>query len=657
MKIGLIGNPNSGKTTMYNRITNSNERVGNWHGVTVDARSSLLSNKFNKTEEEIRIIDLPGCYSLNPYTSEEGVTTEFIKNEAPDVIINIIEATNLTRSLLLTVQLLQLGIPIVIGLNKGDLAVKKGVSIDPVALSEYLKCPVVLTVATGDDDKCIDSLIRECVMSYRLKRVQVAPKISGLRKVTSQADYTVNDRKIQKYIKNMIIDVEHKVLSPEVQNRQDKIDRLVTHQFFGIVIFALVMFIVFYLSQALIGPFVADWLVGVLESFQAMVGQAIEGANPFLSSLLVNGIIGGFIAVVGFLPLIMVMFFLMALMEDSGYMARVAVVMDRYFKKIGLSGKSIIPMVIGTACSIPGVMATRTIRDDKARRTTALITPFMPCGAKLPVIALFSGVFFAGNALVATSMYFLAIIVIILVAKLVRKITQDTSVSYFIIELPEYRMPSFKRATTSMFSRAKSFIIKASTIILISNVVIEILQTFTFSLTVATSADQSILAVISHPISLLMIPLGFGMWQFAAASVTGFIAKENVVGTLAVVFSISNLIDVDNFEMVAGSADSIQSVFGIGSVAGLSFLVFNLFTPPCFAAIGALRAELDSRAWLTLAIALQFLVGYTIAFIVYQLGTLLTLQTLGGGFILGLIIIFILSLIVYIIAKTKASEL
>ena len=364
-----------------------------------------------------------------------------------------------------------------------------------------------------------------------------------------------------------------------------------------------------------------------------MEGVLGEGVNPVLSALLLDGIIGGVGAVVGFLPLIMVLFFMLGLLEDSGYMARVAVIMDGYFKKIGLSGKSIIPMIVGTGCAIPGIMATRTIRNERQRRTTAMLTPFMPCGAKLPIIALFAGVFFNDNAWVGTSMYFLAIAMIIISGLIIRMITGDKSTSYFIMELPEYRIPSIRRAAISMMSQARSFIVKAGTIILVCNAVVQLLQTFNWNFQVVAESmpETSILASLASPVAWLLIPLGFGAWQFAAAAITGFIAKENVVGTLAVTFTITNFIDVEELALVSGGTE-VGAVFGIGAVAALAFLVFNLFTPPCFAAIGAMNSELESRKWLWGAIGYQLGTGYTMAFLIYQLGTLITTGSVGSGF-------------------------
>ena len=406
-------------------------------------------------------------------------------------------------------------------------------------------------------------------------------------------------------------------------------------------------------------PFHFRVLVGYIEGFGGWVGEQFAGSSVFLQSLLVEGIIGGVGAVVGFLPLVMVMYFLIALLEDCGYMARVAVVMDRFFKKVGLSGKSIIPMVIGTGCAIPGVMASRTIRNERERRTTAMLTPFMPCGAKLPVIALFAGVFFKDASWVGTLMYFAGIAFIILGALLTLKITgQKIKKSFFIIELPQYKMPSVKLAFISMLERAKSFIIKAGTIILLCNTVIMIMQSFDWSLNLVEQGAEksSILASIAAPFAFIFIPLGFGVWQLAAAAITGFIAKENVVGTLAVVYGITNFINVEELSLVGG-ANEVAQVMGLSSVAALSYLFFNLFTPPCFAAIGAMNAEMKSKKWLIGGISLQLGTGYVAAFLVYQIGSLITTGAVGTGFVGGLIFVSIMVLIVlYLIKKANSAN-
>ena len=575
-------------------------------------------------------------------------------NEHPDVIINIVDATNLSRSLFLTTQLLEMGIPVVVALNKSDLTKKKGTHINTALLSNELQCPVIETIATKSQENGLMALVDSVIGVYKSGNEQQAPDIKSKKNIQSKDDAQKADKNRYSFVQGVVEQVERRQISSEQQTKQDKIDRVIAHKWLGIPIFAAVIFLVFSISQSWLGPWLADVLVGWIDAFYGWV-EGLMGTNvsPVLSSLLLDGIIGGVGAVVGFLPLIMVLFFCLALLEDCGYMARVAVVMDRFFKRIGLSGKSIIPMIVGTGCAIPGVMATRTIKDERQRRTTAMLTPFMPCGAKLPIIALFAGVFFAGQAWVGTSMYFLAIIVIVIGGLIIKKITGDTSQSYFIMELPEYRWPSVKRATISMLSRAKAFIIKAGTIILVCNAVVQLLQTFNWQFQVVGEAapETSILASIASPLAVLFIPLGFGIWQFAAAAITGFIAKENVVGTLAVTFAVTNFIDVDELALVGGTAE-VGAVFGIGAVAALSYLVFNLFTPPCFAAIGAMNSELESPKWLWGAIAFQLGMGYVLAFIVYQLGTLFTAGTLGQGFWGGLIAVAIMiSAVVYLIKK------
>ena len=447
-----------------------------------------------------------------------------------------------------------------------------------------------------------------------------------------------------------------------LQTKQDAVDRILTHKILGIPIFAAVMFIVFSISQSYLGPFLADTFVGWIDGLYAYAeGMMGDNISPLLSALLLDGIIGGVGAVVGFLPLIMVLFFLLALLEDCGYAARIAVVMDRYFKKVGLSGRSIIPMIIGTGCAIPGIMATRTIRDERQRRTTAMLTPFMPCGAKLPVIALFAGVFFKDSPWVGPSMYFAGIVIIIVGALIVNRITGEGPArgSYFIMELPDYRFPSIKRAFISMMSRAKAFIIKAATIILVCNAAVHVMQTFNWKFQVVEEGMEgtSILAGIAHPFAILLIPLGFGVWQLAAAAITGFIAKENVVGTLAVVYSITNFIDTEEFALVTG-ADSVASVMGLTSVAALAYLTFNLFTPPCFAAIGAMNAEMESKKWLLAGIGFQFGMGYATAYLIYQIGTLITTGSFGAGVLGGLAVIAVIfGTLVYLMYKNKGKML
>ena len=654
MRIALTGNPNSGKTTLYNTLTGRTERVGNWAGVTVSKKESPIKKSYAEGREELIAVDLPGAYSMSPFTSEESITSGYVKNEHPDVIINIVDATNLSRSLFFTTQLLELGIPVVVALNKSDVNAKKGTKIDAQALSQKLGCPVVETVATAASDKGLSEVV---AAAASLKgKGQVAPYCQGEINLHDKGEVELADRKRFDFVNKIVSQVETRKVLTKEKNSQDKIDAVLANKWLGIPIFAVVMWAVFDISQSSFGPLLADILVGWIETFQGWVAGLAEGASPFLQALLVDGIIGGVGAVVGFLPLVMVMYFLIALLEDCGYMARVTVVMDPIFKRVGLSGKSIIPMVIGTGCAIPGIMACRTIRNERERRTTAMLTPFMPCGAKLPVIALFAGAFFNDSSWVGTLMYFIGIALIFFSALLVLKITgHKFRKSFFIMELPEYKVPSLKRAFISMMSRAKAFIIKAGTIILVCNAAVQIMQTFNWRLQVVEEGMEStsILASIASPFAILLIPLGFGVWQMAAAAITGFIAKENVVGTLAVVYGITNFIDTEELALIGGAAE-VSSIMGLTSVAALAYLMFNLYTPPCFAAIGAMNSEMQNRKWLWGGIALQLGTAYTLSFLVYQIGTLATLGTLGQGFVPGLVaVIAMISVVVYLINRTN----
>ena len=646
MRIAFAGNPNSGKTTMYNALTGRNERVGNWAGVTVERKESLIRKAYYDGGEELVAVDLPGAYSMSPFTSEESITSSYVRNEHPDVIVNIVDATNLSRSLFFTTQLLELGVPVVVALNKSDLTDKKQTKINEKLLSEKLGCPVVKTVSTSSGHDGLKEVVQAAVSVSG--KEQKAPYVQEDIDLTDRAAVEAADRNRFTFVNGLVSEVEKRKVFTKDKNFQDKIDGVITHKIIGIPIFAVIIFLVFYISQSTVGTYIADWLVAWIEAFQGWVGGLMENANPLLYALLVDGIIGGVGAVVGFLPLVMVMYFLIALLEDCGYMARATVVLDPIFKRVGLSGKSIIPMVIGTGCAIPGIMACRTIRNERERRTTAMLTPFMPCGAKIPVIALFAGAFFSNAAWVSATMYLVGIVLIFLGALLVKRITgQKYRKSFFIIELPEYKLPSLKRAAVSMLERGKAYIVKAGTIILVCNTVVQIMQTFNwqFQLVEEGAENTSILASVAHPFALLFIPLGFGVWQLAAAAITGFIAKENVVGTLAVVYGVTNLIDTEALELVGAGGD-VASVLGLTSVAALAYLMFNLYTPPCFAALGAMNSEMKSGKWLLGGICLQLATGYTVAFLVYQIGTLITTGALGTGFVPGLIAVLVFAAVI-----------
>ena len=655
MRIAFAGNPNSGKTTMYNALTGRKERVGNWAGVTVEKKEALIKKSYYDGNEGLVAVDLPGAYSMSPFTSEESITSSYVREEHPDAIINIVDATNLSRSLFFTTQLLELGVPVVVALNKSDINTKKDTKIDAAALSAKLGCPVVKTVSTSTSDSGLAEAVKAAVA---LKgKGQKAPYEQGNVDLTSKDAVEAADRKRFDFVNKIVSEVETRKVFTKDKNAQDKIDAVLTNPIGGLVIFAGVMFLVFQISQAWVGPWIADTLVGWIESFMEVVAGAVEGASPLLQALLVDGIIGGVGAVIGFLPLVMVMYFLIALLEDCGYMARATVVLDPIFKKVGLSGKSVIPFVIGTGCAIPGVMAARTIRNERERNATAMLAPFMPCGAKLPVIALFAGAFFGDASWVGTLMYFVGIVLILLCALLVNQIAgHKNRKSFFIIELPEYKVPSLKLAFNSMCARGWAYIVKAGTIILLCNTIVQIMQTFNWSFQIVEEGleNTSILASIASPIAVLLVPvIGFASWQLAAAAVTGFIAKENVVGTLAVCFAVTNFIDTDELALTGGASE-VAAIFGLTKAAALAYLMFNLFTPPCFAALGAMRSEISSRKWFWGGVALQFGTGYVVGFLVYQIGTLVTEGTLGAGFFPGLAAVFVFVIVItHLINKTN----
>ena len=618
MRIALTGNPNSGKTTMYNALTGRNERVGNWAGVTVEKKEHPIKKAYYGGEEQLIAVDLPGAYSMSPFTSEESITSSYVKKEHPDVIINIVDATNMSRSLFFT----------------------------------KLGCPVIQTVSTSNEG--LKAVVEAA--AAQAGRLQEAPYREGDIDLTDKKVVEAADRKRFDFVNGIVAQVEKRKVFTKDKNSGDSIDAVLTKPWLGIPIFAVVMFLVFQISQVWVGPYIADALVAQIENFQGWVGELVADANPLLSALLVDGIIGGVGAVVGFLPLVMVMYFLIALLEDCGYMSRVAVVLDPIFKKVGLSGKSVIPFVIGIGCGIPGVMACRTIRNERERRATAMLTTFMPCGAKIPVITLIAGAFFDNAGWVSFLMYVTGIVLIFLGALLVNVVTgYKVRKSFFIIELPEYKLPSLWFAFKSMCSRGWAYIVKAATIILLCNTVVQIMQTFNWSFQVAETADSSILASIAAPFAVLLVPIvGVLSWQLAAAAVTGFIAKENVVGTLAVCFvGLENFINVDELAMVEGAGADVAAYIAITPVAALAYLMFNLYTPPCFAAIGAMNSEMKSTKWVLGGIGLQLCTGYTVAYLVYTIGTLITAPALlnVSAAIGGLIGIIVMISVVVTLAR------
>ena len=632
MRIAFAGNPNSGKTTMYNALTGRNEKVGNWAGVTVDKKEAPIKKAYAGNLELIAV-DLPGAYSMSPFTSEESITSSYVKNENPDAIINIVDATNLSRSLFFTTQLLELDIPVVVALNKADINEKKKTEIDTAKLSQLLNCPVVETVSTHADG--LSEVVKAAAALEGQE--QKAPYTQGYVDLTNKKEVEKADRARFEFVNGVVKKVESRKVLTRNKNRQDKLDAVLTHPLVGLPLFAVVMFLVFQISQAWVGPWLAEGyefsngfaipgLVTLIDMFKEWVAGLLDtaGANVFLSSLITEGIIGGVSAVVGFLPLVMVMYFLISLLEDCGYMARATVVLDPIFKKVGLSGKSVIPFIIGTGCAIPGVMAARTIRNERERNATAMLTPFMPCGAKLPVIALFAGAFFGDASWVGTLMYFVGIALILLGALLVNKIAgHKNRKAFFIIELPEYKVPSLKRACMDMLSRGWAYIVKAGTIILLCNAVVFIMQSFNwdFQLVEEGMESTSILASIANPIAVCLVPIvGIQAWQLAAGAVTGFIAKENVVGTLAVCYGF--MIN-DDLEMVGSGNEVAATMVGMTKVAALAYLMFNLFTPPCFAAMGAMNSEIKQKKWFWGGIALQLATGYSIGYLVYTIGTLI----------------------------------
>ncbi len=637
MKIAIAGNPNSGKTTLFNAITGKTEYVGNWPGVTVEKKEADIKKKFCLLDESIRIVDLPGAYSISPFTGEEVITRDYVIDEKPDVIINVVDGANLGRSLFFTTQLLELNVPMVIALNKKDIIERRKDEIDMNAFERMLKCPVIETVATSNVG--LKELIQQAI---KVKENHSQEKIE----FTGDSDI---DR--QKVVDQLVSQIFIKKSDSSQIRISDRVDRIVAHKWLGIPIFFLIMWAVFSFSINGLGGFLSGYLNDTFfgELVPNFLNTTFESwnLNPLLQALVVDGVIGGVGAVLGFLPLIMVLFFCLALLEDSGYMSRIAVVMDRFFKKIGLSGKSIIPMIVGSGCAIPGVMATRTIEDVNERRMTTILTPFVPCGAKLPIITLFTAVFFSEYTWVGPSMYVIAIAMIIIGGLLLKKIFVWEGNTGFILELPDYKVPSLKHATIQMFDKAKSFIKKATTIILVCNTLVWFAQTYSFAFKPIEDQSLSILAGVGGIIAPLLIPIGLVGWQMAAATITGFIAKENVVATLAVILLASD-------ELLYAVDGPLQSLFT--PVTAFAFLVFNLFTPPCFAAIGAMYSELGSKKWLAKALGFQLGIGYMLALLITQIGTLIVTGAPAQGFVPAIIITVVVTGFVVYLIKTADKK-
>lgn len=645
MKIALAGNPNSGKTTLFNALTGKTEYVGNWAGVTVDKKEADLRKKYQTGKEAIIIVDLPGAYSIAPFTGEEAITRDFVLEASPDVIINIVDGANFERSLFFTTQLLELNIPVVIALNKADIIAKRGNEIDIDALSVALGCKIIGTTATAEEG--LKKLMQTAIEIGMHQKGQKAP-------FEIQENQVDADKQRQAFIASVIESVLVKKHDTTKITLSDKVDRIVAHKWWGLPIFFLIMWAVYWFSIEGLGGYVSGYFNDTL--FGEVIPNSLNGffeglgLNPLLQALIVDGAIGGVGAVIGFLPLIMVLFFCLALLEDSGYMSRVAVLMDRYFKKIGLSGKSIIPMIVGSGCAIPGIMATRTIEDENEKRMTTILTPFVPCGAKLPIITLFSMAFFPNDSWVGPSMYIMAFALIIIGGLLLKRLFVWESTSHFILELPEYKIPSLKHAFIQMIDKAKGFIIKASTIILVMNTLVWFMQAYGFNLQPVDDQSLSILAKVGAVIAPILIPLGMAGWQLAAATITGFIAKENVVATFAIL-------------LMAASEEALHAPGGVLSelftpVTAYAFLALNLFTPPCFAAIGAMRSEMGDRKWLFRGLSFQISVGYIVALLISQLGSLIVYGEVASGWLpaIGVILGYVV-LITYLVKRADKKRI
>ncbi|MGN9222279.1 ferrous iron transport protein B [Coprococcus comes] len=689
IKIALAGNPNCGKTTMFNALTGANQYVGNWPGVTVEKKEGKLKSK--KTKEEVIVTDLPGIYSMSPYTLEEVVSRDYVLKENPDVIIDLVDATNIERNLYLTTQLIETGVPVVIALNMADLLAKRGIKIDVKRLSVLLDCPIIETSALKGEglDKLIDEAVKVAKKSeidlpkdifsaelegavaevksvlpdsvseekkrwYAVKflendsKVVESMKLSGAAAQTVEAQRKALEKKHDDDMESIVTDERYKfiqkIVSTTVQKGKeklttsDKIDRIVTNRFLGIPIFMLVMWVVYYVSVTTVGTFVTDWTNDVfVVAIQDAATSALSaiGAGDMVMGLVVDGIIGGLGAVLGFVPQMAILFLFLSVLEDCGYMVRIAFVMDRVFRHFGLSGKSFIPLLISSGCGIPGIMASKTIEQDNDRRLTIMTATFIPCGAKLPVIALMGGVIsgevagYQESSFIAPLMYFIGIVAV-LVAAIILKKTKPFSgkPAPFVMELPQYHIPQAKTVLLHVWERLKGFIIKAGTILFLACVVMWFLGGFGFvdgSFGMVEDSADSLMAMIGGVIAPLFAPLGFGEWQPVAASISGFTAKEAIVSTMGVLANVSGDTE-DAVNVAAGVASWFPS-----SIAAFTFLMFNLLDSPCLAAIATMAQQMQSRKWFWFAILFQNIFAYIVCLCVYQIGSFVT----GGAFGVG----------------------
>ena len=706
IKIALAGNPNCGKTTMFNALTGANQYVGNWPGVTVEKKEGKLKGKKGKGEDII-VTDLPGIYSLSPYTLEEVVSRDYALKENPDVIIDLVDATNIERNLYLTTQLIETGVPVVIALNMADLLEKRGIKIDTKRLSMLLDCPIIETSALKGEG--LDKLIDEAVKVAKSSKVDLPKEIfskdmeAAIDEVkgvlpTSVTDdkkrwYAVkfleNDEKVKEAMKlsasgqslvdtkrqelekqhdddmeSIVTDERYKFIQKIVNTTvkkakdkltvSDKIDRIVTNRILGIPIFIAIMWLVYYVSVTTVGTFVTDWtndvFVVAIQDFFTNILTSI-GASDLVMGLVVDGIIGGLGAVLGFVPQMAILFLFLSILEDCGYMVRIAFVMDRVFRHFGLSGKSFIPLLISSGCGIPGIMASKTIEQDNDRRLTIMTATFIPCGAKLPVIALMGGVIagetagYAESSFIAPLMYFIGIVAV-LVAAIILKKTKPFSgkPAPFVMELPQYHIPQVKTVLLHVWERLKGFIIKAGTILFLACVVMWFLSGFGFTDggfgMVEDSAD-SLMAIIGGAIAPIFAPLGFGEWQPVAASISGFSAKEAIVSTMGVLANVSG-----DTEDAVNVAAGVASWFPTG-IAAFSFLMFNLLDSPCLAAIATMAKEMNSRKWFWFAILFQNIFSYVVCLCFYQIGSFVTGGAFGFGTVVGFVVLIVMLFLLF----------